>query len=217
MNAGPRGGRGMVLGKFMPPHAGHVFLCEFAQAWCDELAIVVGSLAREPIPGALRHRWMKELFPQAHVVHHEDENPQYPHEHPQFWDIWEASLRRVLPWPVDFVFAGEDYGARLAEVLGATFVPVDRRSTVAVGVSGTAIREHPFAHWERIPLCVRPYFTTRVSIFGPESTGKTTLAQRLGEHFATAVVPEYARIHLEATKSERVSAEDIARIARGQL
>lgn len=44
----------MVLGKFMPPHAGHVYLCEFARRWVDELTIVVGSTAAEPIPGAQR-------------------------------------------------------------------------------------------------------------------------------------------------------------------
>ena len=207
--------RGMVLGKFMPPHAGHVALCEFAQSSCDELAIVVGSLAREPIPGALRFAWMKELFPRAHVVHLTDENPQYPHEHPRFWEIWEASLRRVLPWPLDVVFAAEDYGGPLAKVLGASFVPLDRNT--GIPISGTAIREDPLAHWEHIPPCVRPYFTKRISIFGPESTGKTTLAQKLAERFATVVVPEYARTHLERTKPERVTADDIDAIVRGQI
>lgn len=37
----------MVLGKFMPPHAGHVYLCEFARRWVDELTIVVGSTGDE--------------------------------------------------------------------------------------------------------------------------------------------------------------------------
>ena len=37
--------RGMVLGKFMPPHAGHVYLVEFARRWADDVTVVVGSLA----------------------------------------------------------------------------------------------------------------------------------------------------------------------------
>lgn len=75
---------GMVLGKFMPPHAGHVYLCEFARRWVDELTIVVGSTAAEPIPGAQRVAWMRELFPFDRVVHLANENPQRPWEHPDF-------------------------------------------------------------------------------------------------------------------------------------
>lgn len=205
----------MVLGKFMPPHAGHMYLCNFARAWCDDLAIVVGSLAREPIPGAQRVAWMRELFPDAHVVHHTDENPQLPEDHPRFWEIWEASLRRVLPWPVDWVFAGEAYGEKLAEVLGARFVPVDRTQGVR-GVSGTAVRADPAARWDDIPACVRPWFVKRVSVFGPESTGKSTLAARLAEELGTIAVPEYARLWLEP-RGGRIEAADIEAIARGQL
>ena len=85
--------RGLVLGKFLPPHAGHVYLCEFARNYVDELTIVVGTLAREPIAGTTRFAWMRELFPFDRVVHLTDENPQDPSEHPAFWDIWRASLR----------------------------------------------------------------------------------------------------------------------------
>jgi NadR type nicotinamide-nucleotide adenylyltransferase len=145
----------MVLGKFMPPHLGHVFLVEFAREYVKDLTVVVGTLKAEPIPGELRYGWMRELFPDVRVVHLTDENPQYPHEHPRFWDIWRDSLQRVLPVKPDYVFASEEYGAKLAEVLGAEFVPVDI-ARGAVPVSGTAIRNDPWTHWaeakkERMP------------------------------------------------------------------
>lgn len=108
---------GMVLGKFMPPHAGHVYLCEFARRWVDELTIVVGSTAAEPIPGAQRVAWMRELFPFDRVVHLANENPQRPWEHPDFWDIWKASLQGVLATRPDFVFGAEPYNADFAQVL----------------------------------------------------------------------------------------------------
>jgi NadR type nicotinamide-nucleotide adenylyltransferase len=205
---------GMLLGKFMPPHLGHVYLVDFARHYADRLTVVVCSLASEPIPGELRYRWMRELFPDVNVVHLTDENPQEPIEHPNFWDIWRASLLRVLPGRPDLVFASEDYGWRLAEVLGSRFVPVDRERA-AVPVSGTAVRADPLAHWDYIPRPVRPYFVRRVCVFGPESTGKTTLARRLAGHFHTALVPEYARALLEA-QGGRLGADDIPRIARGQ-
>jgi NadR type nicotinamide-nucleotide adenylyltransferase len=205
---------GMVLGKFMPPHSGHLYLAEFARRYVDELTVVVGSLASEPIPGALRHRWMQELFPSARVVHLTDENPQEPKDHPDFWRIWHDSLMRVLPGRPDYVFAGEDYGWKLAEVLGAKFIPTGGRGMI--GVSGTAIRRDPMSHWRHIPRPVRPYFVRRVCVFGPESTGKTTLARDLAAHFDTVAVPEYARGHLEP-RGGRVTPEDIPAIARGQM
>lgn len=214
MIGAPRG-RGMVLGKFMPPHRGHLYLVDFARRYCDELTVVVGSLAAEPIPGSLRHAWMTELCPGARVVHLTDENPQYPHEHPQFWEIWQVSLRRVLPEPPDWVFASEPYGVKLAEVLGARFVPVDL-SRQALRISGTAIRQAPMQHWDYLPDCVRSYYVRRVSVFGPESTGKTHLAERLAEHFQTVWVPEYARTLLELEGGEpRLEQMDV--IVRGQI
>ena len=69
---------GMLLGKFLPPHLGHVYLGEFAGCYVDHLTIVVGSLTREPIPGELRFRWMRELFPANHVVHLTDDLPLQP-------------------------------------------------------------------------------------------------------------------------------------------
>lgn len=205
----------MVLGKFLPPHSGHVYLVEFAQQYVDELTVVVASLESDPIDGEQRFAWVKELFPDAKVVHLTDENPREPSEHPNFWDIWRDSLLRVLPDGVDLVFASEDYGAKLAEVLEARFVPVDP-ARAAVPVSGTAIRTDPVAQWQYIPRCVRPHFAKRICVFGPESTGKTTLTSRLADHYDTVVVPEYARAVIAARDGDLVP-EDIEAIARGQM
>lgn len=206
---------GMLLGKFLPPHLGHVFLGEFAARYADRLTVVVCSLNREPIPGEVRFRWMRELFPFENVVHLTDELPQEPAEHPDFWNLWRTALQRVLPTKPDFVFASEQYGWRLAEELGACFVPVNIARD-AVPVSGTAIRTDPATNWPFIPRCVRPYFVKRVCVFGPESTGKTTLCRKLADHFRTAWVPEYARTLLEARVGE-VRFEDMEMIVRGQI
>lgn len=207
--------RGMVLGKFMPPHRGHLHLIDFAQAFVDELTVVVGTLAAEPIPGALRYRWMQELAPRAQVLHLEDENPQDPSEHPQFWRIWRESLLRILPEPPQLVFASEPYGARLATELGARFVPVDPARS-SVPISATAIRRDPAAQWRFVPDCVRPYLQKRICVFGPESTGKSTLARSLAERYGATLVPEFARTWLELGAPRDVVPEDMPIIARGQ-
>ncbi|MBF0291229.1 MAG: AAA family ATPase [Nitrospinae bacterium] len=208
-------GTGMILGKFMPPHLGHQYLVDFARNYVDGLTVIVGTLASEPIPGELRHRWMREMFPDVNVYHLTDDNPQYPHEHPDFWRIWHDSIRKAIPVGPDYVFASEDYGWKLAEVLGAKYVPVDHLREL-VPVSGSDIREDPMNNWRYIPTCVRPYFARRVCIFGPESTGKSILAKRLAERFDTVYAAEYARGML-ALQDDKVFYDDIPRIARGQM
>ncbi len=56
----------------------------------------------------------------------------------------------------------------------------------------------------------------KVAITGPESTGKSSLAQQLAQHFKTAFVPEYAREYVANLKSP-YQYPDILNIAKGQL
>ncbi|MEW6265444.1 MAG: AAA family ATPase [Thermodesulfobacteriota bacterium] len=205
---------GLILGKFLPPHRGHQYLIDFALNYVERLTIVVGTLKAESIPGELRHAWMREMFPRAEVLHLTDENPQEPSEHPDFWRIWHDSLRRLVPRGPDLVFASEPYGFKLAEILGAGYVPVDQAREL-VPVSGTDVRRNPLKYWDFLPPAVQPYYVRRVCIVGPESTGKSILARRLAGHYRTAFVAEYAR-GLLALKDNRVDPEDIPRIARGQ-
>jgi NadR type nicotinamide-nucleotide adenylyltransferase len=55
----------------------------------------------------------------------------------------------------------------------------------------------------------------RIAITGPESTGKSWLAEQLAGRFRTVWVPEFARAYLEG-KGGHYDYEDIVRIARGQ-
>ncbi len=209
-----KAGHGLVLGKFLPPHAGHQYLIHFAQNFVDRLTVLVCSLPSEPVPGSLRYEWMRELFPHARVVHITDDLPQEPDQHPQFWDLWRQTVLAAAGEPIDFVFASEMYGYRLADEVGAKFIPVDLSREV-VPVSGTAIRTRPLDNWQFIPECVRPYFVKRVCIFGPESTGKSTLARDLAVHFQTVYVSEFARGLLDPQQGI-CTAGDIPLIARGQ-
>ena len=60
----------------------------------------------------------------------------------------------------------------------------------------------------------------KVVLYGPESSGKSTLSQALADHYNTAYVPEYARLYLQDKwdrKSEICTQEDLIPIARGQI
>ncbi len=66
----------------------------------------------------------------------------------------------------------------------------------------------------------RPVNLVKVVLFGPESTGKTTLAQLLAEHYNEPWVPEFARDYLQE-KFDRTQIiceySDMLPIARGQM
>lgn len=205
---------GFIIGKFMPVHRGHMQLIRFARRWVDQLYVVVESVRGEPIPSTLRHAWVSSLFPDCTVLHLERHQPQDPSETPDFWSIWKQTLEEFLPVPIDVVFASEKYGLPLSEILDARFVPVDIGRD-SVPISATEIRENPIMHWGYIPHCVQGYYRKKISIFGPESTGKTTLSQELTQYFGGTFVPEYARCYLESKDGE-IEAADMNVIAQGQ-
>ena len=188
--------RGFILGKFLPPHAGHIWLCQTAAQLVDELTVLVCTLESEPINGAQRFHWMKTLLPGVRVVHFKKDVPQVPSDHPDFWSIWRNICRDVHPKQIDYVFGSDPYINQLANVLGAAPVILDP-DRQAVPTSGTQIRVNPAKYWQFVPPVVRPYFQKRIVLFGPESVGKSTLAQGLADHFETLFVPEYGRTYTE--------------------
>jgi NadR type nicotinamide-nucleotide adenylyltransferase len=194
--------RGFFLGKFMPPHAGHLEVCKTAQSIVQELTVLVCSTPDEPIPGALRFKWMREAVPGARVLHLHRGIPQAPEDHPDFWEIWRAAIRELHAEPIDIVFAGEDYGIRLAQELGAEPHIIDRTQDSRT-ISASEIRDHPAAHWLSIAAPARSYFQKRLTLLGPESAGKTALAERLAKRFNTQFVPEYGRTYDEKYMQSR--------------
>lgn len=205
---------GFVLGKFMPPHRGHLHLIRVARQMVDRLYVIVESVKNEPIPSQLRVQWIKEMSLDCHVLHLKTHHPQDPKESSSFWTDWSQTLFQIIPEKPDLIFASEDYGQKLATLMGIQCIPVDK-DRIACPISATAIRKDPFGSWEYIPKKIRPYFVKKVAILGPESSGKTTLCQQLSEHYESCFVPEFARQYLEYFKRDPLLS-DMKVIAKGQ-
>ena len=181
---------GLVVGKFYPPHRGHKHLIDTAAARVDELTVMVARKAGEAPDADLRASWLREIHPAARVIVVDDILRDDDSA------AWAAYTVEVLGRAPDVVFTSEDYGDPYARYLGARHVLVDRERR-AVPVSGTAVRARPLAHWDYLEPCVRAYYAVRVCVVGAESSGTTTLARALAEHYGTVWVPEYGREYCE--------------------
>jgi NadR type nicotinamide-nucleotide adenylyltransferase len=212
--------RGFLLGKFMPPHAGHISLIRAARALVDELTVLVCWLPGDPIPGEKRLQWMRELAPDCRVVGHGEVVPQAPEDSADFWPIWRTIVAAAHPEPIDYLFAGEAYGAQLARQVGGLFVPLGGR-VLGLGddpvarLSASAVRADPAAHWPYLPAPVQAHYRRTICLHGTESTGKTTLAARLAQATGALTVGEYGRSHCEAHK-EPLTRDDLLLIGHAQ-
>jgi HTH-type transcriptional regulator, transcriptional repressor of NAD biosynthesis genes len=133
----------------------------------------------------------------------------------------------VLGCVVDAVFTSDDYGPGFAYELGqwfhdrgvvdhtVTHVSVDPVRKI-IPTSGTMIRESLTSSNEWLSPVVAASFVKRVTILGGESSGKSTLAAALADHFATEWVPEYGR-ELWDIREGALSYEDLLLIATEQV
>ena len=55
----------------------------------------------------------------------------------------------------------------------------------------------------------------KIAITGPESTGKSTLSEKLAHHYNTNFVPEYSRTYFENFEGQYTE-NDVVEIAKGQ-
>lgn len=183
--------RGLVIGKFYPPHRGHKFLIEFARSNVDSLVVIVCERVDQSITGAMRKKWLEEIHSGVEVVVVED---IFDDDNSAAWAI---ATRQALGYTPNFVFTSERYGDAYAKYLGAEHVLVDLSRT-RVPVSATNVRVKPLQWWDYLEPCVRAHYAKRICVLGAESTGTTTLAKALAERMETIWVPEYGRFYTEA-------------------
>jgi NadR type nicotinamide-nucleotide adenylyltransferase len=182
--------RGLIVGRFYPPHRGHKHLIDAARAQVDELFVLCCGREGEVPEGRLRAGWLQEIHPDVRVIYVDDVHDA------QDTRVWAENSIHLLGRAPDVVFTSEDYGDEFARHLGCEHVQVDK-ARASVPISGTRVRLDPLGCWEFLEPPVRGFYAVRVCVVGAESTGKTTLAEDLARHFETVSVPEYGREYSE--------------------
>ena len=205
--------RGLVIGKFYPPHRGHKHLIDTGRAQVDELTVIVCGKEDQRPGGADRAAWLQEIHPDARVLLVDDCLD------PDDSRAWAEYSVQCLGFVPDVVFTSEEYGERFAHFLGCRHVLVDHARR-AMPISGTQVRADPLGSWEFLEPPVRGYYAKRICLVGAESTGKTTLARRLADHYGTVWVPEFGREFSERKLAQdgayHWTSEEFATIARTQ-
>lgn len=206
---------GLILGKFMPLHNGHLQMIRFAQQHCDKLHVLICASNNESIEGSLRLKWLQDslhLESNLRIDLMEYDEAVLPNTSVSDMEVsrkWAEVIAQKYPG-LDLFFSSEPYGNYLAEILGIRHVCFDAERA-QVPVSATLIRNNPFQYWNFIPETVRPCFVKKIVLLGSESTGKSTLTEMLAKHYQTSFVPEMAREIVEETES--CSFEDLYAIA----
>lgn len=206
--------RGLVIGKFLPIHEGHIALIRFAASQCDELIVSMSYTNADVIDHTTRLDWIRVIFktsPNITVASVEDNFDDESLSLAVRTPIW-ADIVHKKYGAIDILFSSEEYGDAFAKNLGAKHVAFDPDRN-KYPVSASLIRKYPFQYWSFIPGVVKPYFVKKICFYGPESTGKSTMAIKMAEHFNTLFVPEVAR---ELITSNEFTVEDIIRIGHAQ-
>ncbi|WP_312109557.1 multifunctional transcriptional regulator/nicotinamide-nucleotide adenylyltransferase/ribosylnicotinamide kinase NadR, partial [Pantoea septica] len=116
----------------------------------------------------------------------------YPHG----WDVWSEGVKTFLSdqgIAPDCIYTSETADAEMYQQhLGVRTVLVDPARSF-MNISGAQIRQDPFRYWEYIPTEVKPFFVRTVAVLGGESSGKSTLVNKLANIFNTTSAWEYGR------------------------
>jgi HTH-type transcriptional repressor of NAD biosynthesis genes len=204
---------GVTIGKFYPFTRGHLLLVTKAKEQCEHLVVIVTERDGDAVGGATRANWIRECLSDPDGVEVID-TPDNVAEAPGPWA--ERTLQLLAPRRPDVAFTCEAYGDSWAAGMGCSHVHIDPRITTA-----TEVRSDLSANWGWLTGPAKAFFCKRVVVLGVESSGTTTLAQGLAEHYRTAWVPEYGRSYWEGRQSTSQSESDwetfeFVRIARGQ-
>ncbi len=198
----------------MPLHKGHVAAIRFAAKHCDELIVSLTYKPSDPIPGRTRLEWLQAEFkdspnikPEISPDDFDDESKSLEERMP----LWIAFLQRRFPY-IDLIVSSEAYGEMLAGKLGIRHILFDIER-VQVPVSASKIRSDPFRYWDFISDAAKSYFVKKICFYGPESTGKTFLAEKLAKRYKTEFVPEVAR---ELILNNDFNIDDILKIGIAQ-
>lgn len=214
--------KAFVLMTAMPPTVGHINLVRFAGWLAPDVHIIVNTQPGEPYVYervAALSKAVKSIGHQGMRVYHIHKTlPQAPEECEtefDFWDMWHGLLTDRGFHKGDTIVASEEYGIPLSKHMQARFMPYDPDRELRF-TKATDVRIDPEAYFDYVLPEFQPVLRPTITLFGAESTGKTTLSRGLAEAMEGQWLWEYARPYLEMV-GPTIDTQAMVNIWNGQL
>lgn len=205
---------GLVCGKFEVLHKGHMALIDFARKRCEKLNILLSSnKEEEKIPGEIRLKWLRDSYrdcPDINIDYTDIDLPYTSVSNKEIASVWSEFFKKLYP-NLSVIFTSEKYGNYVAEYMNIKHIIFDEKR-INIPVSSTKIINNPTTYWEFISDTAKPYFVRKIVLFGTESTGKSTLTERLADKFLTNCVLEKSREIMDNT--DNCTYNDLFTLAR---
>lgn len=190
--------KAFVFGKFLPFHNGHKAMIDFALTKCDFLTVLVCCSDKEDIPAAARKKWIETTFdlPSNSLEvrsynYLESELPNTSVSSKEISKVWSEKFKGLFP-DYSLLITSEPYGNYVASFMEIQHIPFDIPKQL-YPISATKIKTDLFAYWNFLPDSVKPDFSIKIVILGTESTGKSTLTEKLALHYNCSAIKEAGR------------------------
>lgn len=163
---------GMFVGKFLPPHIGHINAIKKAAQNCDKLFVVVGGdektnlmlcqNAKIPfIDLNTKTKWIKNELKDIKNITIISFNEEGIPKMPNGWEEWSKRLKILLGEKVDLIFGSErSYEKEYKKYFPESEYVIQDEFRKEISISSTKIRSDPKKYFNYICQSAKPFFNS---------------------------------------------------------
>lgn len=203
----------VIIGKFYPLHDGHIDMIESALREMDKVYVLVctnstqtwNNLTPEERTTAVvygMNYYYPELTNKLEVHNFDDSDmPDSQESDSEVSKTWAKFLVNRFPDMTHF-YGSEPYIKMMADHENKEYVLIDRKINP---ISGTMCRNETTKYFVHLSPYIKLKAVKRICIVGAESSGKSTLAYNLKEHYKgrTTLIQESGRMLMSQPKLNR--------------
>ena len=183
----------LVLGKFMDFHKGHEALINFALTKAKKVTVLLCITATDRVSPLDRFGWISNTFGtnvkvkifdyQTYGLSNKEESDRTVSK------AWAKELKKHKYLDFDVIIGSEDYITYVGEYYGSASIIFDKERK-QFHCSSTTVNEGDFQYRTQES---KFKLVKKIAFVGPESTGKSTAAQKASKKFNLDLVHESAR------------------------
>lgn len=212
----------VILMTALVPTVGHKALIDYALQLVGKdgyVDVIISGRSFEPVETSERidafamHYRSQRIYNVYFIAHDDDNAPQNPSTVEE-WNYWK-NLIVAQNDQYDYFVASEPYGQKMAELIGAEFMPFDIDRNIVIS-KGTEVRKQIDWNFNKLlPEFAKKYQKT-ITFFGQESCGKTTMTKEMYLNYDSIMIHEFARPYLENMVDKSITSDKMNRIVEGQ-